>query len=144
MAPPLAGFRVLDLSGCLPGCMARCSLTRITVNLKSADGPEIIQRLACVSDVLVENFKVGELAQLGLGYERLRELNPELVYCSITRYGQTGPDKDLPGYDFIIQGRGGVMSITGVPDGEPMNVGVAIVDITAGLCAASAIQAALD
>jgi crotonobetainyl-CoA:carnitine CoA-transferase CaiB-like acyl-CoA transferase len=95
MAPPLAGFRVLDLSGCLPGCMARCSLTRITVNLKSADGPEIIQRLACVSDVLVENFKVGELAQLGLGYERLRELNPELVYCSITRYGQTGPDMDM-------------------------------------------------
>lgn len=115
----------------------------ITVNLKSADGQEIIRRLACVSDVLVENFKVGELAQLGLGYERLRELNPELVYCSITGYGQSGPDKDLPGYDFIIQGRGGVMSITGAPDGEPMKVGVAIVDITAGLFAASAIQAAL-
>jgi formyl-CoA transferase len=115
----------------------------ITVDLKFADGQEIIRRLACVSDVLVENFKVGELARLGLGYERLRELNPELVYCSITGYGQSGPDKDLPGYDFIIQGRGGVMSITGVPDGEPMKVGVAIVDITAGLFAANAIQAAL-
>ncbi|MCS6926485.1 MAG: CoA transferase [Candidatus Binatia bacterium] len=115
----------------------------ITVNLKSAEGQEIIRRLACVSDVVVENFKVGELTQLGLGYEQLKELNPELVYCSITGYGQTGPDKDLPGYDFIIQGRGGVMSITGEPDGEPMKVGVAIVDITAGLFAANAIQAAL-
>lgn len=88
----------------------------ITVNLKSADGQEIIRRLACVSDVMVENFKVGELTQLGLGYEQLKELNPELVYCSITGYGQTGPDKDLPGYDFIVQGRGGAMSITGEPE----------------------------
>ncbi len=115
----------------------------ITVNLKSAAGQEIIRQLARISDVLVENFKVGELAELGLGYERLKALNPGLVYCSITGYGQTGPDKDLPGYDFIIQGRGGVMSITGEPDGEPMKVGVAIVDITAGLFAANAIQAAL-
>jgi formyl-CoA transferase len=115
----------------------------LTVNLKSPTGQEIIRRLACISDVLIENFKVGELAQLGLGYEQLKELNPELVYCSITGYGQTGPDSDLPGYDFIIQGRGGVMSITGVPEGEPMKVGVAIVDISAGLFAANAIQAAL-
>ncbi|MEW6301683.1 MAG: CaiB/BaiF CoA-transferase family protein [Thermodesulfobacteriota bacterium] len=184
MAPPLEGFRVLDLSRVLAGpyctmllgdlgaevikverpgagddtrawgppfaagesayyLCANRNKKSITVNLKFADGQEIIRRLACVSDVLVENFKVGELAQLGLGYERLRELNPELVYCSITGYGQSGPDKDLPGYDFIIQGRGGVMSITGVPDGEPMKVGVAIVDITAGLFAANAIQAAL-
>ena len=115
----------------------------LTVNLKSAAGQEIIQRLARVSDVLVENFKVGELAQLGLGYGHLKALNPGLVYCSITGYGQTGPDSDLPGYDFIIQGRGGVMSITGEPAGEPMKVGVAIADITAGLFAANAIQAAL-
>jgi formyl-CoA transferase len=115
----------------------------ITVNLKSATGQEIIRRLARLSDVLVENFKVGELTELGLGYDQLRTLNPGLVYCSITGYGQTGPDSDLPGYDFIIQGRGGVMSITGEPDGEPMKVGVAVVDITAGLFAANAIQAAL-
>ena len=91
----------------------------LTVNLKAAAGQEIIRRLARVSDVLVENFKVGELAQLGLGYGHLKALNPGLVYCSITGYGQTGPDSDLPGYDFIIQGRGGVMSITGEPTGEP-------------------------
>ncbi len=115
----------------------------ITVNLKSAAGQEIIRHLAQVSDVLVENFKVGELVELGLGYSHLKTLNPGLVYCSITGYGQTGPDSDLPGYDFIIQGRGGVMSITGEPTGEPMKVGVAVVDITTGLFAANAIQAAL-
>lgn len=115
----------------------------ITVNLKSPAGQEIIRQLARTSDVLVENYKVGELAALGLGYDDLKPLNPGLVYCSITGYGQTGPDKDLPGYDFVIQGRGGVMSITGEPNGEPMKVGVAIVDITAGLYAANAIQAAL-
>lgn len=115
----------------------------ITVNLKAEKGREIIRQLATISDVLIENYKVGELTELGLGYESLQELNPGLVYCSITGYGQNGPDKDLPGYDFIIQGRGGVMSITGEPDGEPMKVGVAIIDITAGLYAANAIQAAL-
>lgn len=115
----------------------------ITVNLKSPAGQEIIRQLARISDVLVENYKVGELAALGLGYEDLKQINPGLVYCSITGYGQTGPDRDLPGYDFVIQGRGGVMSITGEPDGEPMKVGVAVVDITAGLYAANAIQAAL-
>lgn len=115
----------------------------ITVNLKAAAGQEIIRQLARKSDVLVENFKVGELAQLGLGYQDLKAVHPELVYCSISGYGQTGPDKDLPGYDFIAQGRGGVMSITGEPEGEPMKVGVAVVDITAGLFAANAIQAAL-
>ncbi|HXG19219.1 MAG TPA: CaiB/BaiF CoA-transferase family protein [Methylomirabilota bacterium] len=115
----------------------------LTVNLKTPAGQDIIRQLARMSDVLVENFKVGELAALGLGYDDLKPLHPGLVYCSITGYGQTGPDKDLPGYDFIIQGRGGVMSITGEPEGEPMKVGVAVVDITAGLFAANAIQAAL-
>ncbi len=115
----------------------------ITVNLKSRAGQEILRRLASLSDVFIENFKVGELAALGLDYDRLKQVNPALVYCSITGYGQTGPDKNLPGYDFIIQGRGGVMSITGETDGEPMKVGVAVVDITAGLFAANAIQAAL-
>jgi formyl-CoA transferase len=115
----------------------------LTVNLKSEKGHEIIRQLARISDVLIENYKVGELTELGLGYDSLKELNPGLVYCSITGYGQNGPDKDLPGYDFIIQGRGGVMSITGEPEGDPMKVGVAIVDVTAGLYAANAIQAAL-
>src|SRR6185369_3414524 len=77
----------------------------ITVNLKSEKGREIIRQLAKSSDVVIENYKVGELTELGLGYENLRGLNPGLVYCSITGYGQNGPDKDLPGYDFIIQGR---------------------------------------
>ena len=103
----------------------------------------MIRRLVRISDVLIENFKSGEMAALGLGYEQLRQENVGLVYCAITGYGQTGPDKDLPGYDFIIQGRGGVMSITGEAEGEPMKVGVAITDITAGLFAANAIQAAL-
>ncbi len=115
----------------------------ITVNLKSDTGRQLIRRLAQSSDVLIENFKAGEMASLGLGYEHLKQENEGLVYCSITGYGQTGPDKDLPGYDFIIQGRGGVMSITGEADGAPMKVGVAITDITAGLFAANAIQAAL-
>ena len=115
----------------------------ITVNLKSDAGKELIRRLVRVSDVLIENFKFGEMAALKLGYEQLKQENAGLVYCAITGYGQTGPDKDLPGYDFIIQGRGGVMSITGEADGEPMKVGVAITDITAGLFAANAIQAAL-
>src|SRR5215813_5234956 len=99
----------------------------ITVNLKTLTGQEILRRLASLSDVFIENFKVGELAPLGLDYDHLKRLNPALVYCSITGYGQTGPDKDLPGYDFIIQGRGGVMSITGETEGEPMKVGVAVV-----------------
>jgi len=115
----------------------------ITVNLKSDTGRQLIRRLAQSSDVLIENFKAGEMVSLGLGYGRLAQENEGLVYCSITGYGQTGPDKDLPGYDFIIQGRGGVMSITGEADGAPMKVGVAITDITAGLFAANAIQAAL-
>lgn len=115
----------------------------ITVNLKSDAGKQLIHRLVRVSDVLVENFKSGKLASLGLGYEQLKRQNEGLVYCTITGYGQTGPDHALPGYDFIIQGRGGVMSITGEADGEPMKVGVAITDVTAGLFAANAIQAAL-
>ena len=115
----------------------------ITINLKSDTGKQLTRRLVRKSDVLIENFKSGEMDALGLGYEQLKQENEGLVYCAITGYGQTGPDKDLPGYDFIIQGRGGVMSITGEADGEPMKVGVAITDITAGLFAANAIQAAL-
>lgn len=115
----------------------------ITVDMKKPEGQEIIRKLAEKSDVLIENYKVGTLQRIGLGYEDLKKTNPRLIYCSITGFGQNGPYKDRPGYDFIIQGMGGIMSITGEPEGPPMKVGVAIVDITAGLFACSAILAAL-
>ncbi|HEY0129027.1 MAG TPA: CoA transferase, partial [Rubrobacteraceae bacterium] len=91
---------------------------------------------------LIENWRRGALEKLGLGYETLREANPSLIYCSITGFGP-GPDQDRPGYDFLVQGRGGVMGITGQPDGEPTKVGVAISDIVCGLFASNAILAAL-
>jgi formyl-CoA transferase len=115
----------------------------IAVNLKSPAGQEIIRRLAMISDVVVENFRPGALARLGLDYDALAALNPRLIYCSITGYGQTGPYRDRAGYDFIIQAQGGLMSITGPAEGEPYKVGVAIADITTGLFAATSILAAL-
>ncbi len=115
----------------------------ITLNLKSQEGRNIIRDLASQADVLLENFRVGTMEKWGLGYETLRELNPGLIYCAITGYGQSGPYRDRPGYDFIIQAQGGIMSITGPVEGPPMKVGVAIVDITAALFAATSILAAL-
>lgn len=115
----------------------------ITINLKTLEGQQIAHELAAHADVVIENFKVGGAAKLGLDYATLAARNPRLVYCSITGYGQTGPYKDRPGYDFIIQAQGGVMSITGPEQGEPYKVGVAIADITTGLFAATAILAAL-
>ncbi len=115
----------------------------LTLNLKHPRGIEIAHQLIAQADVLVENFKVGGMAQLGLGYEALHTHYPRLVYCSITGYGQTGPDRDRPGYDFILQAEGGLMSITGAADGMPHKAGVAIVDVTAGLYATQAILAAL-
>lgn len=115
----------------------------ITLNLKSPRGRELAAALAQNSDVLVENLLPGTLDELGLGYETLKEANPRLIYCSLTGFGQDGPYRDRPGYDLLIQAMGGVMSITGEPDGEPMKVGVAISDVTAGLHAATAILAAL-
>lgn len=100
-------------------------------------------RLARRSDVLVENFRMGTMERWGLGYERLAEVKPALVYCSISGYGRTGPLAHLPGYDFAVQGFGGVMSITGEEDGPPEKVGVAIVDLTAGMFALASILAAL-
>ena len=93
--------------------------------------------------MVIENFKVGGAAKLGLDYDTLSAINPRLVYCSITGYGQTGPYRERAGYDFIIQAQGGIMSITGPEEGEPYKVGVAIADITAGLFATTAILAAL-
>jgi formyl-CoA transferase len=115
----------------------------ITVDLKKKEGQEIIRHLARRSDILLENFLPGDLAKMNLGYEDIRAINPKIIYASVTGYGQNGPYRDLPGFDFILQAQGGLMSIIGEEDGPPMKVGVAIVDITAGLFACSAILAAL-
>jgi crotonobetainyl-CoA:carnitine CoA-transferase CaiB-like acyl-CoA transferase len=115
----------------------------LTLNLKSASGREIAQKLASQSQIVVENFKPGEMAAFGLGYEDLRALNPALVYASITGFGQTGPYSERPGYDFVIQAMSGLMSITGEREGEPSKVGVAVSDVFAGLFAATSILAAL-
>ena len=115
----------------------------VTVDLASPEGQAIVRRLAARSDVLLENFKVGSLSRLGLGWEDLSALNPRLVYCSITGFGQSGPYKDRPGYDFVVQAMGGLMSVTGEPDGEPMKAGVAMTDILTGMYAATAVLAAL-
>jgi formyl-CoA transferase len=115
----------------------------VTINLQAEAGRELVRRLAKHCDVLVENFKVGAMAQWGLGYANLREINPRLIYCAITGYGQTGPLAPRPGYDFIIQAQGGLMSITGEPEREPCKTGVAIADIATGLYAHNAVLAAL-
>lgn len=115
----------------------------ITLNLKSKRGQEIATTLAAASDVLVENLLPGALDEFGLGYDALKQINPRLIYCSITGFGQNGPYRDRPGYDLLVQAMGGVMSITGEPDGEPMKVGVAISDVTSGLYATIGILAAL-
>ena len=115
----------------------------VTVDLARPEGQAIVRRLAESSDVLLENFKVGSLSRFGLGWEDLSALNPRLVYCSITGFGQSGPYKDRPGYDFVVQGMGGLMSVTGEPDGEPMKAGVAITDLFTGMYVATAVLAAL-
>ncbi len=115
----------------------------IVVDFSTAEGAETIRKLAASADVLIENFKFGGLKKYGLDYDSLREVNPRLVYCSITGFGQSGPYAARAGYDFIVQGMSGLMSITGAPDGEPQKVGVAVTDIFTGLYSVIAIQAAL-
>ena len=115
----------------------------ITVDFTRAEGQALLRELAAQSDVLVENFKVGTLARYGLDYETLAAINPRLIYCSITGFGQDGPYAERSGYDFLIQGMGGLMSITGAPDGTPTKVGVALADVMTGLYASNAILAAL-
>ena len=115
----------------------------ITLNLKHPAGRDLFTRLAARADVVIENFKHGGMDSLGLSYERLREINPRLIYCSIAGYGSGSPYQDRPGYDFVIQAMSGLMSITGDPEGEPQKVGVAIVDVTTGLFATAAILAAV-
>jgi crotonobetainyl-CoA:carnitine CoA-transferase CaiB-like acyl-CoA transferase len=115
----------------------------ITLNLTSEEGQALARRMIAKCDILVENFKVGNLAKYGLSYDDLKDEFPSLVYCSITGFGQTGPMAAQPGYDFMAQGMGGLMSITGEKDREPQRVGVPIADLTAGLWAAISINAAL-
>jgi crotonobetainyl-CoA:carnitine CoA-transferase CaiB-like acyl-CoA transferase len=113
------------------------------LNLKHEQGKEILRQLIRQSDVLVENFRPGTLDGLGFGYEATHTLNPRLVYCSISGFGQTGPYAQRPGYDLIAQAEGGVMSLTGDPDGSPMKVGLSFADITAGMNAFAGITLAL-
>ncbi len=119
----------------------------IAIDLANDAGAALVRRLAQQADVLIENYKVGDLARRGLDYDTLSALNPRLVYCSITGFGQTGPLRERPGYDYIFQGVGGLMSVTGHPDGEPgggpMKIGASIVDLSTGLYAGIAILAAL-
>jgi len=119
----------------------------LTVDIARPEGQAIVRELAAGADVVIENFKVGGLAAYGLDYASLRALNPKLVYCSITGFGQDGPYAARAGYDFLIQGMGGLMSLTGTPAGEPgagpQKVGVALTDILTGLYASNAILAAL-
>ena len=119
----------------------------VTVNLSRPEGQRIVRELARQADVLIENYKVGDLARYGLGYDDMRKVNQRLVYASVTGFGQTGPYRERPGYDFMIQGMGGVMSITGerddLPGGGPQRVGIPIADIMTGMYATIAICAAL-
>ena len=119
----------------------------ITINLSKPEGQALVRELARSCDVLIENYKVGDLARYGLAYDDLKADNPRLIYCSVTGFGQTGPWKERPGYDFMVQGMSGLMSVTGEPDGVPgagpMRVGIPIIDILTGMYASVAVCAAL-
>src|SRR5712691_2992884 len=119
----------------------------VTVDLSRPEGQELVRELARQCDVLLENYKFGDLARYGLGYEDLKQVNPRLIYCSVTGFGQTGPYSDRPGYDFMIQGMGGLMSVTGerddLPGGGPQKAGIPIADIITGMYASVAVCAAL-
>ena len=115
----------------------------VVIDFQTPEGQAEVRRLVADADVLIENFKVDTLAKYGLDYASLSALNPRLVYCSITGFGQDGPYASRPGYDFIVQGMSGIMDLTGNPDGPPQKIGVAFADIMTGLYAVIAIQAAL-
>ena len=115
----------------------------IEIDISSVDGQNLIMRLLEHADILVENYKVGGLSSYGLAYDQIKERFPRLVYCSITGFGQTGPYATRAGYDFLIQGMGGIMSLTGEPQGQPMKVGVGIADVMTGMYATVGILAAL-
>jgi crotonobetainyl-CoA:carnitine CoA-transferase CaiB-like acyl-CoA transferase len=119
----------------------------ITLDLSKPEGSRIVRSLAARADVLIENYKFGDLARYGLGYDDLKPVNPRLIYCSVTGFGQTGPYRERPGYDFMIQGMGGLMSITGerdeLPGGGPQKAGIPIADLITGMYATIAVCAAL-
>jgi len=115
----------------------------ITLNLKTNEGREVVRKLVAKSDVLVENFRTGTMEKFGLGYEALKEINPRLVYCSVSGFGRTGPMKDDAAYDLLMQGFAGLMSVTGEPNRPPVKVGFSIADLATGIFAAVAIEAAL-
>lgn len=143
-APPfMAGLDGEDTSESAYFMSANRNKRSVEVDLTSETGQALVRELAMKADVLVENFKTGNLAKYGLGYDDLKDANPKLVYCSITGFGQTGPYATRPGYDFLIQGMGGIMSITGEAEGEPQKVGVPIADIMSGMFAAVAVNGAL-
>jgi len=128
-------------------CACNRGKRSITIDLSKPEGRELIRKLACASDVLLENYKVGTLERYGLGYDQLSTIHPGLVYCSVTGFGQTGPYRSRPGYDTIIQAMGGLMSITGLQDGAPgagpVRVGIPLTDYMTGLYATIAVQSAL-
>ena len=115
----------------------------VAIDITKQEGQRLIRRLLAKCDVLIENFRVGALARYGLGYEDLRDEFPSLIYCSITGFGQTGPYRERAGYDFLAQGMGGIMSVTGEPDGMPMKTGIGIADVMTGMHASTSILAAL-
>ncbi|MFQ5942270.1 MAG: CaiB/BaiF CoA transferase family protein [Anaerolineales bacterium] len=115
----------------------------LTLNLKFERGLSILKDLILQADVLIENFRVGTLEKWGFDYEELQELKPDLIYCTVTGYGYTGPYRDRPGYDFIVQALGGFMSVTGPEDGEPFRAGIAIADLASGIYASNAVLASL-
>ncbi|WP_174733338.1 CaiB/BaiF CoA transferase family protein [Mesobacillus harenae] len=115
----------------------------ITIDIKSSEGQEIIYKLAKESDIFIENFRTGTMEKLGYGYEKLKEINPRLIYVSVSGFGRTGPEKDRAGYDLLLQGYSGLMSITGESDGPPVKTGTSIVDLTTGMFAAFSMVTAL-
>jgi len=118
--------------------------TSVTADFKTPKGQQLVRDLIKDADILIENFKVGGLTKYGLDYESLSQINPRLIYCSVTGFGQTGPEAKKPGYDFMIQGLSGLMSITGEPEGTPQKIGVAVTDIATGLYGTIGILAALE
>jgi len=115
----------------------------LAIDLKHPEGRQIVLDLAAQADIVIENFRPGTAARLGLGYDTLQRINPALIYCSISGYGQSGPERDRPGYDFIMQAESGLMAITGQVDGPPQRLGVAFTDVVAGMVATQSILAAL-
>ncbi len=115
----------------------------MTLNLKTEEGREIVKRLVLESDVLIENFRTGTMEKFGLGYDELKKINPRLIYCAVSGFGRTGPMKNEPAYDLLLQAIGGLMSVTGEPGRPPVKVGFSIVDLTTGLYAALGVMMAL-